>query len=105
MAKLLVRAGADATARNRYGITPLYLAAVNGSADMIRMLLDAGADPNGVAPTGETALMTASRTGDAGRHARAARAWRASGRARRRVRANGVDAGRQGKSPGGGASS
>ena len=64
MAELLVRAGADATARNRYGITPLYLAAVNGSADMIRMLLDAGADPNGVAPTGETALMTASRTGE-----------------------------------------
>ena len=39
--------GSGCTARNRYGITPLYLAAVNGNADMIRMLLDAGADPNG----------------------------------------------------------
>jgi ankyrin len=64
IAKLLVRAGADATARDRYGVSPLYLAAVNGSAEMIRLLLDAGADPNDVAPTGETALMTASRTGD-----------------------------------------
>jgi len=64
MASLLIRAGADVAAKNRYGITPLYLAAVNGSAGMIRMLLDAGADPNSVAPTGETALMTASRTGD-----------------------------------------
>jgi len=64
IAKLLIRAGADATAKNRYGITPLYLAAVNGSTEMIRLLIEAGADPNSVAPTGETALMTASRTGD-----------------------------------------
>jgi ankyrin len=63
MANVLIRAGASATARDRYGVTPLYLAAVNGSAAMIGMLLDAGADPNGLAPTGETALMTASRTG------------------------------------------
>src|SRR3954453_11534119 len=64
MASLLVKAGADLSARNRYGIAPLYLAAVNGSAQMIQLLLDAGADANSVAPTGETALMTASRTGN-----------------------------------------
>ena len=44
-------------------MTPLYLAAVNGNAEMIRRLLDAGVDPNTVDPGGETALMTAARTG------------------------------------------
>ena len=102
MAKLLVRAGADATAKDRYGITPLYLAAVNGSAEMIRLLLDAGADPNSVAPTGETALMTATRTGDPSAMRMLLESRRSRGRARRRVRADGVDARRQRKSPGGG---
>jgi ankyrin repeat protein len=62
-AQKLVRAGADVKAANRYGITPLYLAAVNGSAPMLRLLLDGGADPNATGPEGETALMTVARTG------------------------------------------
>src|SRR5439155_101057 len=62
-AELLIRAGADAKTADRYGVTPLYLAAVNGNAAMIRQLLDAGADPNSVDPAGETALITAARTG------------------------------------------
>ena len=36
IADLLLRGGADAAARDRYGVTPLYLAALNGNADMIR---------------------------------------------------------------------
>jgi ankyrin repeat protein len=64
-AELLLSAGANARAADRYGVTPLYLASVNGSAPLIRMLLDAGADPNSVDPAGETALMTAARTGHA----------------------------------------
>ena len=41
-------ASADAKAGDRYGVTPLYLACVNGNADMMQRLLDAGADPNAV---------------------------------------------------------
>jgi ankyrin len=63
LAKRLLAAGAQATAQNRYGISPLYLAAVNGSASMIGLLLDAGADPNEAGVEGETVLMTAARTG------------------------------------------
>jgi ankyrin repeat protein len=63
IAAVLLRAGADASATDRYGIRPLYLAAENGNAEMIRRLLDAGADPEAVDPAGETVLMTAARTG------------------------------------------
>lgn len=59
----LLRAGASVTAATRYGITPLYLACVNGDAAVIGKLLAAGADPNTALPEGETALMTAARTG------------------------------------------
>ena len=62
-AALLVRGGADVKAVNRYGVTPLYSAALNGNAAMVELLLNAGADPNAALPEGETALMTASRIG------------------------------------------
>ncbi len=63
MADLLIRAGANPKAANRYGVTPLYSAALNANADMIERLLKAGADANTALPEGETALMTAARTG------------------------------------------
>ncbi len=63
-AKLLVKAGADAKLANRYGLTPIALAAANGSAAMLRVLLDAGADPNAVDQAGETTLMAAARSGN-----------------------------------------
>src|SRR5580765_1965279 len=47
IARLLVRAGANVKAANRYGVTPLSLACTNGNAAMIEMLLKGGADPNG----------------------------------------------------------
>jgi len=49
---------------NRYEVTPLALAALNGSAGMIERLLEAGADVNRSSPEGETPLMTAARTGN-----------------------------------------
>jgi ankyrin repeat protein len=45
-ARLLLAAGARGTLPNRYGLTPLSIAAGNGNAAMIGILLDAGADPN-----------------------------------------------------------
>jgi uncharacterized protein len=63
MTRALLKAGADAKRANRYGMTPLHRAAVNGNAALMRELLDAGADANAVLPEGETVLMTAARTG------------------------------------------
>lgn len=59
----LLKAGADAKAANRYGVTPLHVAATNGSAAAIERLVAAGADVNAQLPDGETVLMTAARTG------------------------------------------
>ncbi|WP_314224334.1 ankyrin repeat domain-containing protein [Streptomyces zaehneri] len=43
---LLLRAGADPTAADVHGTTPLYEACVQGSADAARRLLEAGAPPD-----------------------------------------------------------
>ena len=51
-------------AANRYGTTPLELAAENGNPRVIEALLQAGADAKGATAEGETVLMTASRTGN-----------------------------------------
>ena len=63
LVQALLRAGATNVA-NRYGVTPLELAAVNGNPRVIEALLQAGADAKAATPEGETMLMTASRTGN-----------------------------------------
>jgi ankyrin repeat protein len=45
-AAALVERGAPVDGISRYGSTPLYTAAVDGKAEIVRMLLEAGADPN-----------------------------------------------------------
>jgi ankyrin repeat protein len=63
IAKRLIDAGANVSARNRYGVTALYLAARGGDAATTRRLLAAGMDADTALPGGETALMTAARSG------------------------------------------
>ena len=62
-AALLVKAGANVNAANRYGVPPLALACTNGNAAVVRLLLDAGADANATMKGGETVLMMAARSG------------------------------------------
>jgi ankyrin repeat protein len=62
---MLLRSGADVNAANRYGVTPLNLAAENANPAMVGALLTAGADAKATLPGGQTILMTAARTGNA----------------------------------------
>jgi ankyrin repeat protein len=64
MADALIRAGANLTPVTRTGaLTPLMVAATNGSAAVVQTLLAAGADPNVRATDGSTPLMTAAASG------------------------------------------
>ena len=59
----LINAGADVSAANDYGATPMGLAAEIGHTEMLGLLLDAGADPDAPNGDGQTALMLAARSG------------------------------------------
>jgi ankyrin repeat protein len=52
-AAALVRRGAPVNGESQFGSTPLYTAAVQGEVEIVRLLLEAGADPNKESP-GET---------------------------------------------------
>jgi uncharacterized protein len=58
----LLKAGANANARNQFGATPLSEAALQGDTAVIGKLLDAGADANAPGADGQTALMIVART-------------------------------------------
>ena len=59
----LLRAGANAKAKNDYGSTPMAEAAVGGNAALMQKLLDAGADVESPNADGQTALMVVARGG------------------------------------------
>jgi hypothetical protein len=63
MVERLLAAGADIDVSNRWGRTPLHVAARRGCARVARLLLDAGADPNAVTAEGWTPLHVAARSG------------------------------------------
>ncbi len=58
----LLRAGADAKAKNQFGATPMSEAAFLGNVAIIEKLLKAGADPDSPSADGQTALMLVART-------------------------------------------
>ncbi len=65
-AQRLIRSGADVNAANRYGVTPLLVAAQRGNAELIDLLLKSGANvktAEAKLPEGQTLLMHAARTG------------------------------------------
>ena len=73
--RLLVAAGADATAKNSTGRTALHIAAADGNPEATRLLLGAGADPSSRDRWGRTALQAATHEEQlAGAHALAAQA-------------------------------
>jgi uncharacterized protein len=58
----LLRAGADAKAKNQFGATPMSEAAFNGNVKIMEALLKAGADADSPGADGQTALMMVART-------------------------------------------
>jgi ankyrin repeat protein len=63
MTDQLIKAKANPSLPNRYGVLPLSLACTNGNLKIVSILLEAGADANTSQNGNETALMTAARTG------------------------------------------
>jgi ankyrin repeat protein len=61
MVKLLLEKKANIEARNKYGSTPLIVAAVNGYVEIVQLLLEKGANIEGRDNEGNTALMSAAR--------------------------------------------
>lgn len=62
--KALLTSGLNPSTPNRYGVAPLTLACRNGNAEMVALLIKAGANPE--PSDAEPTLITASRTGSAG---------------------------------------
>src|SRR4029434_7018334 len=60
----LITRKANLNVRNEFGSTPIAQAAELGDGRMVKMLLDAGAEPEGANPDGQTALMLAIKTGE-----------------------------------------
>jgi len=64
VARLLIEHGADATAQNKDGTTPLHRASERGDVDVARLLIEHGADATAQGMHGRTPLHRASERGD-----------------------------------------
>jgi uncharacterized protein len=60
---LLISTGANVSAADDLGVTPLWHACTNANSAMVEKLVKAGASPKTAMQTGETALMTCTRSG------------------------------------------
>src|SRR5204862_231943 len=60
----LVRAGADVSLANKYGATPMSLAAEVADTNILKVLLEAGANADSPNADGQTALQAVARTGN-----------------------------------------
>ena len=60
---ILLDAGALVNEADKYGITPLHLAADHGQIDIVKILLDSGADVNKASASGNTPLHLGVRNG------------------------------------------
>ena len=58
----LLKSGANANAKNDFGLTPLAEAVSVNNTAIIKALLDAGANPNDLLADGQTALMVIARS-------------------------------------------
>ena len=56
----LIKRGIDVNKMNKYGFTPLHVAVMNESLEMVKLLLDAGADPRLLTEQGQSCLDLAS---------------------------------------------
>ena len=63
MVQLLLERGAEVNVQNKYGETPLYMAAWSGHSDVVKMLLDGGAKPDLVTKLGCTPMHMAASNG------------------------------------------
>jgi len=62
--RALIKAGADVDVRNKYGVTPLWIASEYGHIEVVELLLEAGSDVNAARRTdGVTSLMISSQKG------------------------------------------
>jgi ankyrin repeat protein len=63
VARMLIERGADVTAQNDDGRTPLHLASYRGQVDIARMLIERGADLAAQDNDGDTSLHVVSERG------------------------------------------
>jgi ankyrin repeat protein len=61
--RVLIAAGADVNAPQRYGYTPIHAAAQNGDAELVELFISAGADAGAPRDGGETPADTAEAAG------------------------------------------